>query len=144
MNAHSMLGALQEILGLQDCQKKSTLKIVLYQNFENSKLSWFGAAFMVTLLLFTQWMTLANTYLIFVANVKEPLVFWNKKDWGATINGPQYCEYIVRPHLHSFWQDQSRRTLDYVYLMHDGVPPHHTKFTTGVLCELSILDYFFA
>lgn len=76
-------------------------------------------------------------------NIKGPLVFWDKKDWGSTINGPQYCEHIIHPHLYPFWQEQSRGTLDYVYLMHDGAPPHWAKFTAEVLHQLGILGYFF-
>lgn len=77
-------------------------------------------------------------------NIKGPLVFWDKVNWGTTINGPRYCEHIIRPHLFPFWQERSRRTLDYVYLMQDGAPPHRAKFTAEVLRELGILGYFFA
>lgn len=77
-------------------------------------------------------------------HIKGPLVFWNKKEWGSTINGPRYYEYIIHPHLYPFWQEQSQRTLDYVYLMHDGTPPHRAKSTTEVLRQLRILGYFFA
>jgi hypothetical protein len=76
-------------------------------------------------------------------NVKGPLVFWDKKEWGATINGPRYCQYIVRPHLYTFWQERSQLVLDYVYIMQDGAPPHRAKFTTAVLKELNIFNYFF-
>lgn len=73
-------------------------------------------------------------------------MFWEKKDWGATINCPRYCQHIVRPHLHSFWQDQSRHMIepDYIYIMHDGAPAHRAKFTADVLHELGIFNYFFA
>ncbi|KAH0610558.1 uncharacterized protein H6S33_012085 [Morchella sextelata] len=68
-------------------------------------------------------------------NTKGPLVFWDKKEWGNTINGPGYCQNIVRPYLYPFWQQKSQ-VLDYVYIMHDGAPPHRAKFTTNVLEEL--------
>lgn len=62
------------------------------------------------------------------------MVFWDKKNWGKTINGPRYCEHIIHPHLYPFWQDLSQRTgSGYVYLMHDGAPLHRVQYTTEVL-----------
>lgn len=77
-------------------------------------------------------------------NIKGPLVFWDKKNWGKTINGPGYCEYIIHPHLYPFWQNQSQQTFGYIYLMHDGAPPHRARYTTKVLQTLGISNYFFA
>lgn len=76
-------------------------------------------------------------------NQKGPLVIWDKSQWGATINGPSYCKYIILPHLHTFWQDLCAKNLGYIYLQQDGASPHRAKYTQKVLSDLGMLNYFF-
>ena len=76
-------------------------------------------------------------------NQKGPLVIWNKAEWGKTVKGPSYCEYIVVPHLHPFWLQLCQEREDYVYLQQDNASPHKAKYTTTVIKNLNIFGYFF-
>jgi len=76
-------------------------------------------------------------------NQKEPLVIWNKAEWGKTINSSNYCKYSVIPHLHQFWLQLSEEQDDYVYLEQDNASSHKAKYTTTILKNLNMLGYFF-
>ena len=76
-------------------------------------------------------------------NKKGPLVIWDKDNWGKTITGPSYCQFVIIPHLYTFWRELCEKTLDYIYLQQDGAPAHRAKHTTSILRELKMQEYFF-
>lgn len=74
---------------------------------------------------------------------KEPLVIWDRKKWGKTINAKSYCEFIIRPYLFPFWQSINHERGGYIYFQQGGAAPHRAKYTMEVLEELGMKDYLF-
>ena len=75
--------------------------------------------------------------------IQGPMVIWDNDQWGKSVTGAKYCEYIITPHLSPFWCQIVSERLDYVYLQQDGASPHRFKVTTRLLTELGIVGYFF-
>ena len=51
----------------------------------------------------------------FVGRQKGPVIIWDKKAWGKTMNAKGYQGHILLT-LDQFWQSESARTHDYVYI----------------------------
>jgi len=78
----------------------------------------------------------------FCGTQKGPLIFWDKKSMGKTINAQGYCKYIV-PHLATFWNEISEETEDYVYIVQDGASAHTANYTKKVYTVKGLLNYVF-
>ena len=75
-----------------------------------------------------------------VGRRKGPLIIWDKGAWGKTINAKGYQTHIV-PHLDRFWNTESVRTNDYVYIQHDNTSSHHARTTVAELQERGLYNY---
>ena len=76
----------------------------------------------------------------FVGRRKGPLIVWDKAAWGKTITAKGYQEHIL-PHLDRFWQNESERTHDYVYIQHDNASPHRARTTVTDLQDRGLYNY---
>ena len=76
----------------------------------------------------------------FIGRKKGPLIIWDKKEWGKTINAKGYQTHII-PHVDQFWQDQSADTQDYVYIQHDNSSPHRARTTVTDLQDRGLYNY---
>ena len=76
----------------------------------------------------------------FVGRRKCPLIIWDKAAWGKTVTAKGYQTYIL-PHLDRFWQNESARTEDYVYIQHDNASPHRARTTVADLQDRGLSNY---
>jgi len=76
----------------------------------------------------------------FVGRRKGPLIIWDKGAWGKTINAKGYQTPIL-PALDQFWQSESARTHDYVYIKQDNASPHRARSTIADLQERGLYNY---
>jgi len=72
---------------------------------------------------------------------KGALIFWNKNEWGKTINAVFFSTYIV-PQFFQFWEQQFKEHLDYIYLQQVGAAPYSAKHTQNHHWALGIWGYF--
>jgi len=76
----------------------------------------------------------------FVGRHKGPLIIWDKGAWGMTMNAKGYQTQIL-PHLERFWQSESARIQDYVYIQQDNASPHRVLSTITDLQEHGLYNY---
>ena len=76
----------------------------------------------------------------FIGRCKGPLIIWDKGAWGKTINAKGYQTHIL-PHLDCFWNNESARTNDYVYIQHDNASPHRARTTVAELQDRGLYNY---
>jgi len=63
---------------------------------------------------------------------EDPLIIWDKGAWGKTISAKGYQTDIV-PLLDYFWNNESARTNDHVYIQHVNASPHGARTTVADL-----------
>ena len=68
---------------------------------------------------------------------KTPLVIWERDDWG-TITALSYCTNVLTPVLWPFWQEQSARAGQPLWLMEDGASAHRARYTRALQAQYAM------
>jgi hypothetical protein len=89
--------------------------------------------------------TCVMVWAFFIAGKTGPLVIWDPSTMGKTVKAQSYCEFVVGPHLHPFWQELCQSNDAYIYVMQDNASPHKAFYTRDYMEKLygNMADYLF-